>query len=92
MVRDPSGRSPAWGERSPNAPAGFGPGRQARPNPPGRPGPAAVGSSRAREILHIVRSSTVLLILALGLGLALAALIGGAAYGIAAALHHAATQ
>lgn len=92
MVRDPSGRSPAWGERTPSAPAGFGPGRRAGSSPPVRPGPAAVGGSRAHEILHIVRSSTVLLILALGLGLALAALIGGAVYGIAAALHHAATQ
>jgi hypothetical protein len=47
---------------------------------------------RRDRALHRVRSTTVLIMIAVILGLALAAAIGGIAYAIATALHHAANS
>ena len=100
-MRGPADRPPLWA-----APEAAGPGRPAAVRPadtavrpaetarrPGRPAAAyAAFESRGHRVFRIVRSSTVLIIIALGLGLALAAAIGGIVYAIAAALHHAASQ
>ena len=45
--------------------------------------------SRARRTFEIIRSSTSLIVIALAIGLAIAAVLGGAAYVISTALHHA---
>lgn len=45
-----------------------------------------------RHSIHAVRSTTSLIIIALVLGLALAAVLGGAVWLIAGALHHASTS
>ena len=45
-----------------------------------------------RRVLRVVGSTTGLIIIALGIGLAIAAAIGALAWVIASALHHASTQ
>ncbi len=47
------------------------------------------GESRLRAVFRVVRSSVGLMIIALGLGLALAAGMGALVWAIATALHHA---
>ena len=45
--------------------------------------------SRERRYLRVVGSTTSLIVIAIGIGLLIAAVLGGIAYGIALALHHA---
>ena len=95
-MRGPADRPPMWtaretsGPATTGGPAGTGAGR--RPVRAGGAGFAVAPESGAHRVFRVVRSSTVLIIIALGLGLALAATIGGIVYAIAAALHHAASQ
>jgi hypothetical protein len=46
--------------------------------------------SRLRKLIRVLSASTGLIIISLGLGLALAAILGGTVWLIATAIHHAA--
>jgi hypothetical protein len=48
--------------------------------------------SRQRRYLRVMGSTTTLIVIAIGIGLAIAAVLGGIAYGIALALHHASSS
>ena len=48
--------------------------------------------SRPRRYLRVAGSTTSLIVIAIGIGLVIAAVLGGIAYGIALALHHASSS
>ena len=85
-----------WTTREAAAPAVAGSpsvtGARRRPSRGSRAAYLVPPETRRHHVFRVVRSSTVLIIIALGLGLALAATIGGVIYAIASALHHAASQ
>lgn len=90
----PAGAPARNGDAPPHAPA---PGHEVAYRP--RPGMWASGTARVeprarpsggRRLLRVIRSSTALLVIALSLGVAVAAGLGGLVWLIAAAIHHAA--
>lgn len=91
LSRPPSTRRPAAPGSTVRGRPGPSPSPTARaPLPPlfGARPPEALDRERHR-VLRKLRSTTVLIVIALGLGLLLAVILGGLSWAIAAALHHA---